>query len=207
MPLDDARIFHVNVNCRSLESSRHFYTDGLGLTEGFRTTPESAQPAASLGLDHGRWDASILLGANGFDGGAIDLLQWLEPAAGGAPPGRPEQCGYQRIGITVPDLDAAVGRLGRTGGSSWGPPFPVERPDGREAVVALATDPDGTAVELVAGSATRLAFVAVCCADLERSVAFYQALGFVLLARSVSRFDDGSRLHIEGPVASRVVVL
>jgi len=50
MPLGDARLFHVNVNCSDLERSQRFYTDGLGLVAGVRTAPEVTQPGAAFGL-------------------------------------------------------------------------------------------------------------------------------------------------------------
>ena len=64
--LDDARLFHVNVNCSDLERSRRFYTEGLGLAIGAHTAPETTQPGAAFGLDRARWDASILLGPRGL---------------------------------------------------------------------------------------------------------------------------------------------
>src|SRR5262249_36611206 len=79
LSLSDARLFPVNVNCSILDRSRRFYTEGLGLTVGAHTAPESAQPGTAFGLDVARWDASILLGPRGFEGGAIDLLEWREP--------------------------------------------------------------------------------------------------------------------------------
>ena len=75
-PMDDARIFHVNVNCADLARSRAFYVDAFGLDAAVRTTPEAAQPGAAFGLDRAWWDAWILVGARGFEGGAIDLLEW-----------------------------------------------------------------------------------------------------------------------------------
>ena len=80
MSLGDARLFHVNVNCSDLERSRRFYTEGLGLEIGAHTAPaETRNPARRSGSIARRWDASILLGPRGYDGGAIDLLEWHEP--------------------------------------------------------------------------------------------------------------------------------
>ena len=106
--LDGARIFHININCSHLARSRTFYVDGCGLTEGVRTAPEHPQPGDAFGFDRAWWDALILIGANGFDGGAIDLLQWLEPKPTGAPPADLHEPGFQRIGIEVPDVDTAM---------------------------------------------------------------------------------------------------
>ncbi|HYQ32098.1 MAG TPA: VOC family protein [Lapillicoccus sp.] len=147
--LDDARIFHVNVNCSDLAASRAFYLGTCGLTEGIRTTPDGVQPGTAFGLDRARWDAWILVGADGFDGGAIDLLAWQEPSPVGRPPGAGEP-GFARVVLAVADATAA------------GP----------------VTDPDGVRVELVAGTPTGLTCVTIACADLDASLAFYRGLGF-----------------------------
>src|SRR5437773_1136242 len=108
--LEGARIFHVNVNCSDLARSRAFYVDGCGLGEGVRTTPEQAQSGAAFGLDRARWDAWILVGPNGFDGGAIDLLEWQEPAPTGTAPTALYETGFQRVGVQVANLDDTLER-------------------------------------------------------------------------------------------------
>jgi catechol 2,3-dioxygenase-like lactoylglutathione lyase family enzyme len=208
MALVDGRLFHVNVNCADLGRSRRFYVDGLGLTPGVRTAAEHVQPGAAFGLDRARWDAWILLGPHGYDGGAIDLLEWQEPAPRGTPPARVEECGFQRLGILVSDLDAAIARVRELGGASWSDPFTHAIPGGGEIRLVLANDPDGTALELIeAGDGPRVAFVAVACGDLERSIAFYRALGFRDVARFPSTDDDGAHLRITGPIAMEEVML
>ena len=207
MPLSDARLFHVNVNCLDLERSQRFYTEGLGLTAGVRTTPETAQPGAAFGLDRARWDASILLGPNGYDGGAIDLLQWHEPAPIGAPPAQVNDSGFQRLGVRVPDLDATVARVRSLGGTVWSEPFGHAVEGGGEIRLVLVGDPDGTAIELIEGGPASLSFVAITCADIDRSRAFYAALGFRELAVYPSENPDGAHLRIDGPVAMDEVVL
>src|SRR5690348_13705079 len=136
--LDGARIFHVNVNCSDLERSRHFYTHGLGFDAAVRTSPEQAQPGAAFGLDEARWDAWILCGRRGFDGGAIDLLEWQVPRPTGAAPASLATAGFQRLGVLVDDVDAVLARVG--GGSTFA------HDDIR---LALVHDPDGVAIELV----------------------------------------------------------
>jgi len=207
MPLDGARLFHVNVNCSNLERSSRFYTDGLGLTPGARTSPETAQPGAAFGLATARWDASILLGQKAYEGGAIDLLEWQEPAPVGAPPDAPTVTGFQRLGMRVPDLDAAIARAEALGGARWSPPFEHALENGGAIRLVIVSDPDGTAIELIEGGPAALSFVAVTCRDLERSRAVYGALGFRELARYPSENDDGAHLRLDGPVAMDEVVL
>jgi catechol 2,3-dioxygenase-like lactoylglutathione lyase family enzyme len=207
MSLRDARLFHVNVNCSDLERSRRFYTDGLGLTAGARTEPETAQPGAAFGLDRARWDASILLGPRGYDGGAIDLLQWHEPEPIGTPPSRLTESGFQRLGIQVPDLDATVDRVSALGGGQWSEPFAHAVEGGSEIRLVIVQDPDGTAIELIEARAATVSFVAITCADLDRSLAFYRSLGLREAARYPSENADGSHLRIDGAVAMDEVVL
>ena len=207
MALVDGRLFHVNVNCSDLDRSRQFYVDGLGLTAGVRTAADRVQPGTAFGLDRARWDAWILLGPRGYDGGAVDLLEWQEPVPRGAPPAHVAECGFQRLGLVVADLDIAIARAREHGGAIWSDPFTHALDGGGEIRLVLANDPDGTALELIEGDGPRVAFVAIACADLERSIAFYRALGFRDVARFPSTNDDGAHLRINGPVAMEEVML
>ncbi len=159
MALTDGRLFHVNLNCADLERSRRFYVDGLGLTAGARTATEDAQPGAAFGLDRARWDAWILLGPNGFDGAAIDLLEWQEPTPIGRAPAAVTTCGFQRLGLMVPDFDAALERVNALGGATWSESFTHTVPGGGEIRLVMANDPDGVVLELVEGDGPRVAFV------------------------------------------------
>jgi catechol 2,3-dioxygenase-like lactoylglutathione lyase family enzyme len=205
--LADGRLFHVNVNCADLEQSRRFYVDGLGLGEGVRTAADRVQSGAAFALDRARWDAWILLGPNGFDGSAIDLLEWQEPPPGGPPPATLQTCGFQRLGVMVPDFDAALDRIRGLGGSTWSEPVTHAIPGGGEVRLVFANDPDGTALELVESDTTRVAFVAVACADLEQSIGFYRSLGFRDVARFPSASEDGAHLRIDGPVVMEEVMM
>ena len=153
------------------------------------------------------WDAHILVGARGFDGGAIDLLEWKEPAPTGSPPSALRDTGLQRIGVFVTDLDATLGAVRAAGGDVWGEPTRFEVPGGATTRLGFVSDPDGAAVELVEGDASRLSFVSVTCADLERSVAFYRGLGFSELVRLPTTNESGSDLRLDGPVSMVEVLL
>jgi catechol 2,3-dioxygenase-like lactoylglutathione lyase family enzyme len=204
--MDGARIFHVNVNCSDLDRSRRFYADAIGLDAAVRTTPATVQPGTAFGLDRARWDAWILLGASGFDGGAVDLLEWQEPRPIGTAPQSFATTGFQRIGFTVPDLDATTARVVAGAGAIWSDVHAHEIA-GRTVRLVMANDPDGVAIELIEGDGPRLSFVACGCTDLERSVGFYAALGFREVARFPSRSDDAAHLRLDGAVAFDEVML
>ena len=205
--LAGARIFHVNVNCSDVARSRGFYVDGCGLVDGVRTAPEGAQPGVAFGLDRARWDAWILVGANGFDGGAIDLLEWKEPPPIGAPAGALYESGFQRLGLLVTDLDRAIANTAARGGTVWSEPNVHHLPNRREIRIIFVNDPDGTAIELVEGDACRLSFVGVTCRDLELSVAFYRTLGFRELARFASAPETAPHLRVDGAVSMVEVLM
>jgi catechol 2,3-dioxygenase-like lactoylglutathione lyase family enzyme len=207
MALADGRLFHVNVNCSDLERSRRFYADGLGLSAGVRTAADHAQSGAAFGLDRARWDAWILLGPSGFDGSAVDLLEWQEPVPTGTAPAGLTTCGFQRLGLTVPDFDEALARVGELGGATWSEPLTHSIPGGGEVRIVMANDPDGVALEIVEGNGPRVGFVAVTCADLDRSIAFYRSVGFRDVARFPSTNDDGTHLRIDGPVVMEEVMM
>lgn len=207
MALQDGRLFHINVNCSDLDRSLRFYVDALGLTAGVRTAAGEVQSGTAFGLDRARWDAWILLGPRGFEGGAIDLLEWQEPEPCGTPPDHLEQCGFQRLGFLVGDLDAAIADVRTLGGAIWSDPFTHQVPGGGEIRIVMGNDPDGSAFELVEGDGPRVAFVAVACADLDRSVSFYRALGFRDAARFPSTNENGAHLRVDGPVIMEEVLM
>lgn len=206
MSLTGARIFHINVNCRDLETATAFYVNGVGLQPGTRTTPDAEQPGAAFGLDRARWDAWILVGDHGFAGGAIDLLEWQQPTPSGAPPASLAQPGFARIGVSVPDLATAMSNVESAGGRVWSEIIHHSE-GGNDVRLVMTSDPDGTCVELFEGAGPRLMFVGVTCADIEASVAFYQSLGFVELLRVHSDAEDGAHLHLPGPVSMDEVMM
>jgi catechol 2,3-dioxygenase-like lactoylglutathione lyase family enzyme len=139
-----ARVFHVNVNCSDLDCSLAFYRDAVGLLPLVRTAPEHPQPGGAFGLESAQWDAWIMVGAQGLDGVAVDLLEWKtpRPSRGSGEPG------FRRLRVGVaPDRTLTAGRT---------------------------TDLDGTPLEVIADTGPRVAGVVIGCSDLERSWAFYR---------------------------------
>ena len=207
--LDGSLDLPHNINCSNPSSAPAglLYVDGCGSWRVPARHFENAQPGIAFGLGQARWDAWILVGANGFDGGAIDLLEWQEPAPSDAPPSALYESGFQRVGVLVPDLDVAIANTSAHGGTVWSEPTTHQVPGGEQMRLVFVSDPDGTAVELVEGRSSRLSFVAVTCRDLERSVGFYASLGFHELARFPTTQKSGSHLHVDGPVSMIEVLM
>lgn len=204
--LGAARLFHVNLNVRDLERARRCY-EALGFSEVTRTTPERPQDGIAFGLGLAQWDASILGGRKGFDGGVLDVLQWLEPAPIDRPPSRPGATGYQRLGIGVTDLRASMDALSAAGGEVWSEPIVHSSDLAPEVHLVHANDPDGISLELFQGRGPQLSFVSVVCADLDQSVAWYERLGFSQIARFPSAGSDGGPLRIDGRYEFEEVLL
>lgn len=196
--LGEAVLFHVNLNVSRLDAARSFYIDGLGFAEGTRTAPEQPQDGSAFALDTAWWDAWILTGRSGFDGGVLDVLQWTTPAPIGHPPVQYATTGYQRLGVGVSDLHASIIALTAAGGAVWSEPIVHSSDLAPEVLLVHASDPDGIGLELFEGRGPQLAFISVVCADLGRSVAWYERLGFRQVARFPSAGTDGSALHIAG---------
>ena len=151
--LDGARIFHVNVNCSRSRRARATSTStGADSPTACAPRPTHVQSGAAFGLDHARWDAWILVGPSGFDGGAIDLLEWQEPHRPvRAPAALSTTPGFQRIGFVVADLDAAIARVAAHGGTVWSEPLVHDVRRRQQVRIVFVNDPDGTTIELVEG--------------------------------------------------------
>ena len=109
---------------------------------------------------------------------------------------------FQHFAVTTPDMAGAMARLGRTEG--WTPISlggPQQLPANTGGVTAFKfRDPEGHPVELIvfpsdgASTPSRIDHSAVSVADTQTSVAFYEALGLVVGARSLNQGPEQDRL-------------
>jgi catechol 2,3-dioxygenase-like lactoylglutathione lyase family enzyme len=175
--------------------------DGLGMRNTMNT-PMERFDGAVLGLP-GEVEASahFVYDARGpRTSPALEVQEWGEPVVVGEPVSDPTAVGMQAVGIAVPDLDAAVGAVTDRGcsvlgsGEGW----------------ATVADPNGVRIDLVADRAgpegeSRFHHVRITVTDLERSLPWYEGLGFQLVDRA--RIDDASHLGHTGPVDVEVARL
>lgn len=123
---------------------------------------------------------------------------------------------FQHFAIRTVDIDAANARLSRIDG--WSPistAGPEQLPPNTGSVTAFKfRDPDGHPLELIAFPGRRdgplfagIDHTAISVADVERSVAFYEALGFVVAGRTLNQGPEQARLDgLDGSVVDIVAL-
>jgi catechol 2,3-dioxygenase-like lactoylglutathione lyase family enzyme len=175
--------------------------DGLGMRNTMNT-PMERFDGAVLGLP-GEVEASahFVYDARGpRTSPALEVQEWGDPAVVGEPASDPTAVGIQAVGIEVPDLDVAIHAVTGRGCAVVG---------SGEGWVTIA-DPKGVRIDLVADRTvpegeSRFHHVRITVTDLERSLPWYEGLGFQLLDRS--RIDDASHLGHGGSVDVEVARL
>jgi catechol 2,3-dioxygenase-like lactoylglutathione lyase family enzyme len=187
VPITPTRIFHVNVNCSDLGRSLDFYRDVIGLEPTTRTAPVEPQAGGAFGLEQVQWDAWMMRGDAGYSSPVLDLLEWIVPRPSGVPATEPTATGFNRLGISTPDVAAMHARVTAAaaglGLDVWSEPMDMEVAGGSTTSTFICGDPDGTQIEIFGGRDTRLSHIVVNCADLDRSARYYaDVIGLTPLA-------------------------
>lgn len=194
-PIPVKRVGHCNVNCSSLERSRRFYEDVVGL-QTFAHTAPPLQEGGGFPMPPGdgpmiQWDAWMMHDHRGpLASPALDLLEWKTPKPTGVPYPLANHLGFFRLCYLVPALDDLYARFVAAGATAFSPPTIawLEAERTRSVRVFCGLDPDGTCLEFVENAtvpATQSIHVNVNCSDLERSLAWYIGnLGFEVTGRS-----------------------
>jgi catechol 2,3-dioxygenase-like lactoylglutathione lyase family enzyme len=186
MAIGASRIYHVNTNCSDLARALPFY-EALGLVRVTRTVPSGRQPGAAFGLDEVAWDAWMMQGDDGAAGLALDLLEWRVPGPSGSPAALGEP-GFDRLVVTVPDLDGVLAAAQAAGGTIAAGPQ-------AGSPSAMVRDPDGVRIQVVEGDRTRLVRVVVTCTDLDDAFVYYRDLLGLLPEGEPATVDEPAALH------------
>lgn len=160
------RFLHCCYCTSDLDATTAFLAGAFGLQVGMRTSGERAS-GAILGLDREvEACAAFVFDARGpRTSPAIEVSGWVDPPATGAPYAAPNEIGIQAIGLAVGDRAAALANAVAHGAVAQGP--------------SALRDPGGVRFDLVETSgATQLHHFRVTCRDLDRSVAWYEGIGF-----------------------------
>lgn len=196
------RFLHVCYCCADTEPVTRFFVDGLALRDTMRTPVETSS-GAILGLDREVVGGAVFL----YDARgprvspAIEVQSWIDPPVVGEPPSDPTAAGIHALGFAVPDLSATTTRLtalgctviGTTAGEAFGLSWTTMR------------DPNGVTLDLVEDGSvpageTRLRHLRITCTDLEASRAWYDGLGFDVVAKA--SIDDGTPFGLAEPGAT-----
>ncbi|MGD9795464.1 MAG: VOC family protein [Acidimicrobiia bacterium] len=178
------RFLHVNLNCTNLERSKEIYTSLFGMRQ-IMYTESTDGDASAMGIDiPSSSRVSFLYDHRGARRSpSLELVHWTAPIVFPKGYERPNHIGMQSVAYTVPALDtivAGVNGFGLSLGSITG--------DGVNAT--LFRDPDGVTVEVYEDSSVEKAtglHARLTVADLDRSRAWYEAIGFEADGAAVER--------------------
>lgn len=200
------RFIHVCYCCADAEPVTQFLVDGLAMSHAM-STPIARSSGAVLGLPGDiEGGAAFVYDARGpRTSPAIEVQTWIDPPVSGIPVDDPTAAGIQALGISVADLHATTDRLRGLGCAVMGTgrsPFGTEWTTLRDA---RGVTFDMVADATVPGDETRMRHLRITCTNLERSLPWYEGLGFRVLATEAMK--DASFLGVIDEVDVQAVRL
>jgi catechol 2,3-dioxygenase-like lactoylglutathione lyase family enzyme len=178
------RFLHVCYCNNDGDAATEFFVKNFGFRNTMNT-PMERTPGDLLGIDHEiESQARFVYDHRGpRSSPAVETQHWVDPALEGTPSLDPFEVGVKALGIAVPDMAEALVRLTEAActviahGAS---PFDTD--------AATLVDPTGITIELTHDSTlratdTQIHHLRITVTDLDRSLPFYDALGFDLIER------------------------
>jgi catechol 2,3-dioxygenase-like lactoylglutathione lyase family enzyme len=169
------RFLHVNLNCADLQHSGEIYTSLFGMREVMHTESTDGD-GAPMGIS-GPVDSrvSFLYDHRGARRSpSLELVAWDKPSLVRKRYERPNHVGMQSVAYSVPSLAQVRQSAGAFG-------LPVGSLASDELNAMLLLDPDGVTIEVYEDTGLEKAaarHVRITASDLERSVGWYEAIGF-----------------------------
>ena len=187
------RLVHVCYCCADTAPVVAFFGEGLGL-EAVMDMPVGSSSGAILGLPGDVISGTTFL----YDSRgprvspAIEVQSWIDPPLAGTPPDDPTEAGIQALGFSVRDVAASVAQLASLGATVVAP---------FDQNWATVRDPRGVTLDLVEDptlttQAARLRHLRISCTDLPASLAWYEGLGFDVIAKSHAAGADTVRMRL-----------
>jgi catechol 2,3-dioxygenase-like lactoylglutathione lyase family enzyme len=211
------RLACFSLTTANLDRLGAFYRDAFGCVTLDRRDVSGAAFESLLGVSAGAQSLTLGLGAQ-----RIELLQFEQPGAPYPSDSAASDLFFQHFALVAADMAQAFARLVRVGGwSAISQHGPQRLPAQSGGVSAFKfRDPDGHPLELLAFAPGQVPppwqpmphgalfqgidHSAISVADNERSIAFYEALGLSVAARSLNRGPEQARL--DGLAAPQVDV-
>jgi catechol 2,3-dioxygenase-like lactoylglutathione lyase family enzyme len=198
-PLRIARLARFVLITANAENLAAFYQNALGFRR-IDAARRAAARAEGFDVEGGAIRITLGLGRE-----LVDLVQFDSPGAPYPEDATSSEILFQHFAVVATDMDAAFGRLSKAAG--WRPissAGPQRLPESSGGVTAFKfRDPEGHPLELLSFPADRapsrwrpnasgepclgIDHSAICVADSERSIAYYEALGLAVAARSLNR--------------------
>ena len=218
---------HFNINTNNYAASRDFYRQ-LGFARAIGPFPETntLEMAQSMGMSspYRMYAEIIYLGESEIDPGLlheptgrmVDLIQWFDPENLEPAYAALNALGFAKVVLGTDDLNADLARMALLGFESVGP-VAASAMGPRFAVLK---DPAGTFVELRQNATrshvftngsyvTHIDHLNINVSELERSLPFYQRLGFESadIVERESSIDEALARGFVAPFAVREVML
>lgn len=188
------RYLHSNLNTSDVDGLAAFLANMLGIRETMRSGgPDFVSDGSVLGHAGPVTSAAAFL----YDSRgprtacAIELVQWYDPKTLGEPYTDPWHVGIQAVGYTVQNVIEVADQARDLGATDAdGPPFSAIT---GEPTVTL-TIPGGARLDLVqgAGEAAQIRHLRQNVTDLERSIHWYEGVGFSVVS-AIADAEVGGR--------------
>jgi len=200
------RFLHVCYCCDDASVVTDFFVNNFKMKNTMRTTDQYSS-GAILGIDRDvRSVGSFVYDQRGpRTSPAIEIQGWFDPAPVGQPSTDPFRIGIKSLGLSVPNIEAALDSLISAGCRVLSRSASVF-----DTKVASVIDPNDVTLEIVEDEKlpitdTRMHHLRLTITDIETSLPFYENLGFVVLSRGA--INDGAFLGITTPVEGEFVRL
>lgn len=144
------RTLFLTINVSDLDRSVEFYERTYPVRAAERVEMEP-QPLLGLGIERGRFRGRVMRDSQPFQGRAILLVQWLDPAPTGRPYRSANNLGYYRhhANASRNGLRARYEDVVAAGGRPYGPPTSIEIMGTHRIDAFGFRDPDGTTLEWI----------------------------------------------------------
>jgi catechol 2,3-dioxygenase-like lactoylglutathione lyase family enzyme len=165
------RLLHTNYNCRNVALLERWYGELFAMKPVMKSVADDTHGIAFGLRTVTAHETSFLYDhRGGRKSCSLELVKWVSPPTLGRPYEHPWDHGIQAVAFTVPDVDAIERKLAVIGGT-------LVR---RSSDWLLLHDPEDLPVEVYRGSGElpERAHLRAVVHDLERTVAWWERLGF-----------------------------